>query len=663
MTAITRELRCSACPGDGDGLTDEQLLTDFVERRDEAAFADLVLRHGPMVWRVCRRVLANPHDAEDAFQATFLVLVVKAAAVRPRALLANWLYGVARTTAHRARAAAARRRVREGQVTPMPEHPAGQDNPGNDLRAVLDLELSRLPAKYRVLVVLCDLEDRSRKEVARRLGIPEGTVAGRLARGRSMLAKRLARRGLAVPGGALAAALPPHAASAGVPRLVLSATVRAASLRVTGRVPSGEISVRVTALSEGVLRGMSLHRLKLGAVALLVATLACCGVSAGVGTVPRPATAGTQPDAKSNERRAGEPPRTGRYDLLCTAGKYVVEKADPGTGTVKLSRGHHVFSFRQVDETGREPSVPYCGVSELFRVEPTTRVIIDGKVARLADLRAGSSVFVKYVVKNRTDLEERHDVVWIEAVGSTVGPGPSLIRSVNLAENSLTAEVGDRDNAGSVTGTYRVARDARVVVDGEEVTFADLKPNMRASLRLAVPNGPLVVRVTAAGPKVDAVVRAVDGTRNRITVRVKDTHLAAQDVPVARNAKVVLGGQEGKLSDLRVGMTVTLQMSAESDPGFVVGIRTGTAVVLARAIEVLKTSPSCEQLWYAAAALEKIGKPAVPALLELLAESDEGIRKDILLNTLDAIRGAARAPSRASPTPGRLPTRTRMAAE
>jgi hypothetical protein len=458
-----------------------------------------------------------------------------------------------------------------------------------------------------------------------------------------MLAKRLVRRGLAVPGGALAAALSQHVASAGVPSPVLSSTIRATCLLAVGRVTSGEISVRATALSEGVLKAMSLNRLKLGAVVLFIATLACCGVGAGVGMVPRPVMAGTQPGVNSNERRADGPPRVGRYDLLCTAGEYVVERTNPKTGTIKLSRGHHVFSFRQVDEAGREPSVPYCDLSELFQVGPTTRVVIDGKAARLADLKAGSSVFVKYVVNNRTDPDERHDVRWIEAVGSTVGPGPSLIRSVNLAENSLTVEVEDRDNAGGVTETYKVARDAKVVVDAKEVTFADLKPNMRASLQLAA-NGSLIVRITATGQWIDAVVRAVDATKNRLSVRVKDTPLSAQDVPVAKNAKVVFDAQESKLSDLRVGMTVTLQMSAESDPGFVVGIRTGTAVVLARAVEVLKTSTSCEQLWYAAAAMEKIGKPAVPALLDLLAESDDGIRKDILLNTLEAIRGTARAP-------------------
>src|SRR5262249_22985058 len=159
------------------GPGDAQLLTAFIERRDEAAFAALVQRHGPMVWSVCRRVLPNLHDAEDAFQATFLVLVRKAASVRPRTMVANWLHGVACTTAHRARVATARQRARERQMMALPEPEAVPHDSGNDLASLLDQELSRLPDRYRVPIVLCDLEGKTRKEAARQLSVPEGTVA------------------------------------------------------------------------------------------------------------------------------------------------------------------------------------------------------------------------------------------------------------------------------------------------------------------------------------------------------------------------------------------------------------------------------------------------------------------------------------------------------
>src|SRR5437868_5839550 len=174
-------------------LSDGQLLDRFTQDRDEAAFAALVRRHGPLVWGVCRRVLRSHHDAEDAFQATFLVLARKAASIASRGLLANWLYGVAYNTAIKARSLAARRKAREKQVTEMPEPEPARHDPWHDLQPLLDQELSRLPDKYRAPVVLCDLGGKTRKEAARLLGCPEGTVAGRLARGRVMLARRLAR--------------------------------------------------------------------------------------------------------------------------------------------------------------------------------------------------------------------------------------------------------------------------------------------------------------------------------------------------------------------------------------------------------------------------------------------------------------------------------------
>src|SRR5262249_12607774 len=153
----------------GAGLTDGQLLGRFIERRDEAAFAALVRRHGAMVWGVCRRVLGEHHDVEDAFQAAFLVLVRKAASIVPQEMVGNWLYGVAYQTALRARAARAKRRTRERQLMQMPEPTAAEPTLWRDLKPVLDQELSRLPAKYRVAIILCDLEGKTRREAARQL--------------------------------------------------------------------------------------------------------------------------------------------------------------------------------------------------------------------------------------------------------------------------------------------------------------------------------------------------------------------------------------------------------------------------------------------------------------------------------------------------------------
>src|SRR5262245_41751490 len=245
------------------GRTDRELLEDWLGRREEAALTALVRRHGPMVWGVCRRVLANHHDAEDAFQATFLVLVRKAASIVPREMLANWLYGVAHQTALKARATAAKRKGRERQVPEMPEPAASEQDLWRDLQPLLDEELSRLPDKFRVVIVLCDLEGKTRKEAARQLGVPEGTVAGWLPRARALLAKRLARHGLAVSGGALAALLSQKVASAGVPASVALHTIKAASLFAAGPGAAGVISAEVAALTEGVLKTMILSKGKI----------------------------------------------------------------------------------------------------------------------------------------------------------------------------------------------------------------------------------------------------------------------------------------------------------------------------------------------------------------------------------------------------------------
>jgi RNA polymerase sigma factor (sigma-70 family) len=267
---------------DGAGLTDGQLLANYLSGQDEAALATLVRRHGPMVWGVCRRVLGNPHDAEDAFQATFLVLIRKAASIVSRESLANWLYGVARQTALNARAATARRKARERQVVPMPEPKAVPQDPSNDLRLLIDQELSRLPDKYRAPIVLCDLEGKTRQEAARQLGCPVGTVAGRLARARVMLARRLARHGLVMSGGMLAGVLSSSGASACVPASVVASTIRVSALVGAGSAAAatGLIPATVATLTEGVLRSMVLNKFKIAVVGFLVVCTLGIGVSA-----------------------------------------------------------------------------------------------------------------------------------------------------------------------------------------------------------------------------------------------------------------------------------------------------------------------------------------------------------------------------------------------
>ncbi len=261
-----------------EGQTDGQLLGQFLARRDEAAFAALVRRHGPMVLGVCRRLLRDTHDAEDAFQATFIVLVRKAASLTSRAVLGDWLHGVARRTALNARRTAARRRHHEKA---MARSEAPGEEVDDDRLSLLDEALSRLPEKYRLPIVLCELEGRTRREAAERLGWPEGTVAGRLARGRALLARRLLRQGLALPVATLTAGF--SVATAFVPAPLVLSTLKAAMGIAAGpAVTTGALSAPVAALAEGVLRSMFLTKLKLVVVVLFLTALLGAGGTASV---------------------------------------------------------------------------------------------------------------------------------------------------------------------------------------------------------------------------------------------------------------------------------------------------------------------------------------------------------------------------------------------
>jgi RNA polymerase sigma factor (sigma-70 family) len=264
-----REIETLFAVGAIGGLSDCQLIERFLSgTRDEAetAFAALVDRHGAMVMGVCRRLLSDSNDADDAFQATFLVLVRRACSIARRDLLANWLYRVAYRTARVARARTAKRRAKELQVIDVLRTRSSQDEAGcGDLLVHLDEELSRLPEKFQVPVVLCELEGRSRKEVALRLGIAEGTLSSRLARARKLLRDRLAKRGLALGAGVFAAGLPRNVSAAAVRPALAKATVRAALRYATG----GVVPWSVSSLTEGVLKTMFLTKLKVGAVVLL----------------------------------------------------------------------------------------------------------------------------------------------------------------------------------------------------------------------------------------------------------------------------------------------------------------------------------------------------------------------------------------------------------
>jgi RNA polymerase sigma factor (sigma-70 family) len=248
--SMLRDIQWIFHTGTAAGLTDAQLLECFRARRDEAAFEALVRRHGPMVLGVCRRVLGNPHDAQDAFQATFLILARKAGSMRAGNSLGPWFYGVARRVALRSRANISRRRdAEQWAASPVGTDPA-LDADQCELRAVVREEVALLPEKYRAPVELCDLGGMTHERAARRLGWPVGTVSVRLMRARERLRVRLTRRGLAPSAGLLAAALADESASGALPAALVESTVQAAGRIAAGKAATvGAVSASVTLLT------------------------------------------------------------------------------------------------------------------------------------------------------------------------------------------------------------------------------------------------------------------------------------------------------------------------------------------------------------------------------------------------------------------------------
>lgn len=315
-------------------VSDRDLLARFATSRDEEAFAEIVRRHGPMVLAVCRRVTGRPHDAEDAFQAAFLVLARRANHIDRPELLANWLYGVAYRTALEARSA---RRRAEEHIVPVAPEPAAPQPPEDvsDLRCAIDEELAKLPEKYGTAIVLCDLEGLSRADAAARMGIPQGTLSSRLAHGRKLLANRLARRGVTASTMAVAAVLG-HNAMATIPHTLMNSTILAAmQFSPGGAAPLG-VSPSVSSLTEGVLKTMLVTRLRqLFAVALL--TCGLIGVGAALAqqfdtTLPPPQDS----PVATNEPISQQPAVPKKQAPLKSVAKGVEDEDVPYTSTPKL---------------------------------------------------------------------------------------------------------------------------------------------------------------------------------------------------------------------------------------------------------------------------------------------------------------------------------------
>jgi RNA polymerase sigma factor (sigma-70 family) len=473
--------------GDAD-RGDRELLRRFAAGRDEAAFAALLARHGPLVLGVCRQVLRDPHDAEDAFQAAFLVLARKADSIRRQESLPAWLYRVALNIARTAKSGAARRRVCERQAAAMSSVSSAEAAAG-EWPPLLHEEVDRLPRNYRVPVVLCYLEGRTNESAARELGWPVGTVKGRLARARALLRTRLARRGLALSAGGVAALLTQSAVRAAVPAALARSTLQAALQFAAGKAASAACASAATVrLASGALRTPALNKLVVAAFFVSAAA----AVAAGGGLLaPRTPAAppGDRPAAEAGEQPGSAPaPRGNPADPPVRERiVFVGDSSTDGNTYLMLVRQGLARAGRPV------PACINAGVSmdtahgvrqrlerDVFPHRPTLVVFSAGIEDAIVDVAPADY---------EADVRAMADQVRAEGVPllllTTGVPGPGLAKvEPRLAEynailHRLAGEFGCR--LADVNRRMREARDAGLVV----VEADNVNPNFEGQRLIA----------------------------------------------------------------------------------------------------------------------------------------------------------------------------------
>jgi RNA polymerase sigma factor (sigma-70 family) len=485
--SVARQVAALAADRAADGLSDADLLRVFTATADQAAFAALVRRHGPLVVGVCRRTARHAQDAEDAFQATFLLLARRAGSIRRRESLAGWLHGVAfRMSRNANRAAARRARHERGAWGPgrEPESPATQAAL-RDLQALLDEEVARLPDLYRAPFVLCCLEQRASADVGRTLGLKEATVWGRVAQARRLLRDRLARRGVALTAVLAAAAVAGPELPAAVGGFLLAATSRGAALAAAGgRAPNGVIPPRVATLLRGAERSASTSLGK--ATAALV--LAVGGAAAAVGMWAGQAPADTPP--------------------VTSPGRPAPAPGEAGTGTGKPAAD-------PVDGHG-DPLPP-------------------GATARLGTVRFrhGSMVTgLRYAAEGKTIVTGGYDQAlraWDAASGREVArlAGPGLGSVVDVGASADGRTVAAVDYSGNVVlGDFPARRLTRpgFQPDGRN-TCVGLSPDGKA-LAVGAPDHTVRLYDLAAG-KAAGVLRGHAGVVRRVAFAADGTAVAA----------------------------------------------------------------------------------------------------------------------------------------
>jgi RNA polymerase sigma factor (sigma-70 family) len=554
-------LRRTVAPAAGQGVADAELLDRFVRAQDQAAFELLVWRHGRMVLGLCRRVLRHGHDAEDAFQATFLALARRASSVGRRGTVAGWLYRVAYRTALAARERQAKRRLREQPLAGVPL--AGRSDPAaeaawREVRGILDAEVNRLADCYRLPFILCCFEGKTNAEAARELGCAVSTIESRLTRARRRLRASLARRGVTLSGGLVGLLLARTAEAVSLPAALITSTTHAASQFAVHQA-AGVIAAEVAALTEGVLRAMLLTKLKVtAAVVLSVGLLSAAAGVAGLRAMAagtdngRPAASASAPQKAGSRAAAGPRPIEGGS----------VASVDPTHRTITLMATQamplppELLQHLTASPLGTSVRAPLEWHQTNYRLAPNVRVVIDGKDARLSDLTARTPVKL---------IEADGLVTRIEAEGHLMQA--CFLRGLDVIKHVLTV------NHYNNTYQYAYADGVRVTIDGRTHPLGDLRADMQLALKFSAVRQDGVVGIRATGPTVECTLKSVDAARHTVTVRLTKEHLTARDVRVDWAAKIEVAGKPVGFGELKPGMPVSLQMSADPEQSLVLGIR------------------------------------------------------------------------------------------
>lgn len=489
----------------GDDGADGELLERFRATRDDAAFTGLVRRHGGMVLGVCRRVLRDPHAAEDAFQAVFLVLARKAGVIRPPGLLGPWLYGVAYRTALKARGREYRRRQVEQDFarTNRRDDPVAPSADA-DLRPVLDQQVHELPEKYRLPLVLCAVQGLGKAEAAERLGLPEGTVSSRLARAREMLRDRLTRRGIAVPAVVLGGVLVPGSLRAAVPTELSAAAANVA----LGAAPAAPA---VLTLTHEVLSAMTLTKLKL--LAAVAVAVALTGGGFGLYTASadekkpgekpaavKPGDKPAKPEGEKPAKPTGDTPEKPKPAKPDNPNKPKPEKpADPNkpkpqkpAGAVGPKVGGVVASVDAAARTVTLTTKTEKGVTDkVVHLAADAKVVVDGKAGELSAVPKGAfASFIASAAKDAGPIEATE----VRVTGPSVG---GVITKVN--ESSVTIEYPSKE--GKTTRELTLAPGGKVLISKTmDSKLTDLKVGDKVSAVLSTDQtGALTVSIVRDG--------------------------------------------------------------------------------------------------------------------------------------------------------------------